>query len=118
VLKAVPLGHLLPWLLVCIRMMVFMPYYRTSHSGMALLGTWASLWSLALTLMGAITAVCAVLERVQARLVWLNTWDPRKLPRIARRKARVSRVESVFGLAFRIPFLAAWLSFSRSRHVL
>ena len=59
VLKAVSVGYLLPWILVWIGMMVFMPSYRASHSGMALLGTWASFWSLALMLMGAITAVFA-----------------------------------------------------------
>ena len=85
---------------------------------MALLGTWASFWSLALTLIGAITVVFAVLERFQERLVWLNTWDPRKLPRVARRKDRVSRVESVFGLAFSILFIAWWLSLSRYGHVI
>ena len=69
-------------------------------------------------LIGAITAVFAVLERVQARLVWLNTWDPRKLPRIARRKDRVSRVESVFGLAFSILYIIWWLSLSSYGHVI
>ena len=42
-----------------------------------------------------------------------ETWDPRKLPRVARHKDRVSRVESVFGLAFSILFIAWWLSLSR-----
>jgi hypothetical protein len=118
VLKAVTFGYLAPWILVWIGMMTFIPSYRASHSGMALLGTWASFWSLALMLVGAITAVFAVLERIQARLVWLNTWDPRKLPRVARRKDRVSRVESVFGLAFSILFIAWWLSLSRYGHVI
>jgi hypothetical protein len=118
VLKAVSLGYLLPWILVWTGMMVFMPSYRASHSGMALFGTCASFWTFALMLMGAITAVFAVLERVQARLVWLNTWDARKLPRVARRKDHVSRVESVFGLAFSILFIAWWLSLSRYGHVI
>jgi hypothetical protein len=118
VLKAVSLGYLLPWILVWIGMMLFIPSYRASHSGMALLGTWASFWSLSLMLIGAITAVFAVLERVQSRLVWLNTWDPRKLPRVARRKDRVSRVESVFGLAFSILYIVWWLSLSRYGHVI
>jgi hypothetical protein len=118
VLKSVTFGYLAPWILVWVGMMVFIPSYRASHSGMALLGTWASFWSLALMLIGAITAVFAVLERVQARLVWLNTWDPRKLPRVARRKDRVSRVEAVFGLAFSILFIAWWLSLSRCGHVI
>ena len=41
VLKAVSLGYLTPWILVWAGMMVFIPSYRASHSGTALLGTWA-----------------------------------------------------------------------------
>jgi hypothetical protein len=118
VLKAVTFGYLAPWILVWAGMMVFMPSYRASHSGMALLGTWANFWSLAFMLFGAITVVFAVLERFQARIIWLNTWDPRKLPRVARRKDRVSLVESVFGLAFSILFIVWWLSLSRYGHVI
>jgi hypothetical protein len=113
VLKAVTFGYLAPWLLVWAGLMIFMPSYRASHTGMALLGTWASFWSLAFMLFGVITIVFAILERFQVRIVWLNTWDPRKLPRIARRKDRVSRVESVFGLAFSILFVIWWLSLPR-----
>jgi hypothetical protein len=118
VLKAVTLGYLGPWILVWIGMMVFMPSYRASHTGMALLETWSHFWTLALTLVGAITVVFAVLERFQARLTWLNTWDPRKLPRVPRPKDRVSRVESVFGLAFSIIFIAWWLSLSHYGQVI
>lgn len=118
VLKAVTLGYLAPWVLVWAGMMVFMPSYRASHSGMALLGTWASFWSLTFMLFGAITVIFAVLERFQARIIWLNAWDPRKLPRVARRKDRISRVESVFGLAFSILYIVWWLSLSRYGHVI
>jgi hypothetical protein len=112
VLKAVTLGYLGPWILVWIGMMVFMPSYRASHSGMALLETWSHFWNLAFMLVGTITVVFAVLERFQARISWLNTWDPRKLRRVPRPKDRVSRVESVFGLAFSILFIVWWLSLS------
>jgi hypothetical protein len=118
VMKAVAFGYLLPWILVWIGMMAFMPSYRASHSGMALLGTWANFWSLAFMLFGAITVAFAVLEKFQARLTWLNTWDPRKLPRVARHKDRVSRVESVFGLAFSILYIIWWLSLPRYGHAI
>jgi hypothetical protein len=118
VLKAVTVGYLVPWILVWLGMMVFMPSYRASHSGVALLGTWANFWNLAFMLFGAITLIFAVLERFQARIIWLNTWDPRKLPRVARPRYRVSRVESVFGLAFSILFIAWWLSLSRYGQVI
>jgi hypothetical protein len=118
VLKAVTFGYLAPWILVWIGMMVFMPSYRASHAGLAFLGTWAHFWSFAFMLFGAITVTFAVLERFQARITWLNTWDPRKLPRVARQKDRVSRVESVFGLAFSILFIVWWLSLSRYGQVI
>jgi hypothetical protein len=118
VLKAVALGYLAPWLLVWAGLMVFSPSYRASHTGMALVGTWTSFWSLALTCFGAITILFAAVERFQGRITWLNTWDPRKLPRVPRPKDRVSRVESVFGLVFSILFVIWWLSLSRYGHVI
>ncbi|MGB8131233.1 MAG: hypothetical protein WCG81_15695 [Candidatus Angelobacter sp.] len=118
VLKAVSFGYLGPWILVWIGMMVFMPAYRASHSGMALLETWTHFWTLAFMLVGAITIVFAVLERCQTRLTWLNIWDPRKLPSVARPKDRVSRVESVFGLAFSILYIAWWLTLPRYGHLI
>ncbi len=68
VLKAVSFGYLGPWILVWIGMMVFMPAYRASHSGMALLETWTHFWTLAFMLVGAITIVFAVLEILRRAL--------------------------------------------------
>ncbi|MGC2744793.1 MAG: hypothetical protein WA672_16580 [Candidatus Angelobacter sp.] len=82
VLKTVTFGYLAPWILVWAGMMVFVPSYRAAHSGAALLGTWAHFCSLAFMLFGVITIVFAVLEKFQLRIPWLNTWDPRKLPRV------------------------------------
>ncbi|MCU1255766.1 MAG: putative rane protein [Candidatus Angelobacter sp.] len=118
VLQAVTFGYLAPWILVWAGMMIFMPSYRASHAGLALLGTWASFWSLAFMLFGVITIVFAVLERFQVRIAWLNKWDPRNLPRVAHRKDRVSRVESIFGLAFSIVYIIWWLSLSRYGNVM
>jgi hypothetical protein len=118
VVMMVAFGYLAPWILVWIGLMVFMPSYRASHMGLAMLGTWASFWSLAFMLFGVITITFAVLERFQARISWLNKWDPRKLPRVARRKDRVSRVESVFGMAFSILFVVWWLGLPRYRHLM
>ena len=118
VVVVVAFGYLAPWILVWAGMMIFMPSYRATHSGMAMLGTWASFWSLAFTLFGVITITFAIMERFQARISWLNQWDPRKLPRVSRRKNRVSRVESVFGLAFSILFVVWWLALSRYGHMM
>lgn len=118
VLKMVAFGYLAPWILVWVVLMLFMPSYRASHTGMALLGVWASFWTLAFMLFGAVTIAFAILDRFQVRITWLNTWDPRKLPRVARRKDRVSRVESVFGLVFSVLFVIWWLALPRYGHAM
>lgn len=113
VLKIVIFCYLAPWVLVWLGMVLFVPTYRAAHPGMALLGTWSTFWMTALSLFGTITVVFAILERIQARLSWLNQWDPRKLPRVKHPKQRVSRVESVFGLVFSIVFVVWWLGLPR-----
>ena len=118
VVMVVAFGYLAPWLLVWVGMMIFMPSYRASHTGMAMLETWASFWNLAFMLFGAITITFAIMDRFQARITWLNQWDPRKLPRVARRKDRVSRIESVFSLVFSISFVIWWLALPRYGHMM
>jgi hypothetical protein len=113
VLKMVAFGYLAPWILVWVVLMLFVPSYRAEHSGLGILGTWASFWGLAFTFFGVITLVFAILERFQGYIRWLNQWDPRKLPRVVERKHRVSRVESVFGLVFSIVFVIWWLGLPR-----
>ena len=116
VLKIVALGYLVPWILVWIGMMLFMPSFRAQHAGLGLLGTWAGFWSAALTLFGFVTLVFAVLERFQSSINRLQRWDPRKLPRVVQRKERVSRVESIFGLLFSVIFVVWWLGLPRYGH--
>jgi hypothetical protein len=116
VLKVVAFGYLAPWILVHVNLMLFWPAYRVEHSGLALLGTWATFWSLAFSLFAVITIVFAVLERFQANIPWLNSWDPRKLPRVTQRKERVSRVESIFGLVFSVIFVLWWLGLPHYAH--
>jgi hypothetical protein len=107
VLKMVTLGYLIPWWVVWVGLMLFMPSYRAEHS---VLGAWSSFWTLALPFFGSITLAFAALERFQSRLRVLEKWDPRKLPAAPKRKDRVSRVESVFELVFSILFVLGWLA--------
>jgi hypothetical protein len=118
VLKIVALGYLVPWVLVWLGLIIFSPSYRAEHTGMALFGTWGSFWSVAISLFGAVTIVFAVLERAQSRLAYFQNWDPRKLPHRPLRKQWVSRVESVFGLAFSVLFVFWWLTLPRFGHFL
>jgi len=118
IVKMVAFGYLAPWIVVWAALMMFVPSYRAQHQGIALLGTWTSFWGLAFNLLGMVTLVFAVMERFQARIYWLNKWDPRKLPRKVVRKQRVSRVESIFGLAFSIVFIVWWLALPRYGHMM
>jgi hypothetical protein len=118
VLKIVTLGYLVPWFLVWIVLTVVVPSHPAINPALALIGGWASLWANIIVIFGSVTLAFAILERVQSAVSAVQQWDPRKLPRVARPKERVSRVESVFGLVFSIVFIAWWLSLSRYGHVM
>jgi len=118
VLKIVALGYLVPWFLVWIVLTVFVHSHPATNPALALIGRWGSLWTTTIIIFGSVTLAFAILERVQSAVSALQQWDPRKLPRMARLKDRVSRVESVFGLVFSIVFIVWWLSLSRYGHVI
>ena len=118
VLKIVALGYLVPWFLTWIVLTVFVPSHPAVNPALALIGRWGSLWTTMVIIFGTVTLAFAILERVQSAMSAVQQWDPRKLPRVARPKERVSRVESVFGLVFSIVFIAWWLSLSRYGHVM
>jgi hypothetical protein len=118
VLKIVAVGYLVPWLLVWIVLMVFVPSHRAVNPALTLVGGWASFWINVFVVFGIVTLVFAILERFQSAMSALQRWDPRKLPRMAHRKERVSRVESVFGMAFSILYVIWWLSLSHYGHVI
>ncbi|HWF03998.1 MAG TPA: hypothetical protein VHA06_09945 [Candidatus Angelobacter sp.] len=113
VLKIVSVAYLVPWLLVWIGVAIFVPRHHADTPLLAALSGWAAMWSNIFFIFGLITLIFAVLERVQAQIPALHTWDPRKLPRVVQRKQRVSRVESIFGLVFSILYVIWWLSLPR-----
>ncbi len=110
VLKMVTVFYLVPWILVWIALVVFVPSHRADNPALTVLGGWASLWTNAFVIFGIITLVFAVLERFQSSLKALEKWDPRKLPAAPKRKDRVPRVESVFELVFSGLFILGWLA--------
>jgi len=113
VLMIVTLGYLVPWLMVWlarIAWVVFAPAtYRPGHAVIVISG-WGSAITTLLIIFGIVTLMFAILERFQLNRALLEKWDPRKLPRATKPKARVSRTESVFGLVFSIFFVVWWLS--------
>ena len=110
VMKAVSLGYLLPWLLVWLGLEAFVPSYRAEHTVM---GVFGSFWRLAVSMLGIITLMFAVLDKFQSKVECLHKWDPRQLPAVPKPKDRVPRVESVFELIFSVLFVMGWLAAPR-----
>ncbi len=98
VLKMVALVYALPWLLVWIGLIVFMPSYRAAHPGFALAGTLWGLVEAMLYLTAAITIAFAVLERMKDKGGLFENWNPRTLPAV-RDPRRIRRFDSLFDLA-------------------
>ncbi len=113
VLKIVMFGYLVPWLLVRTAMVTFAHFYRESSHVLPMITGWGPFWSSIFIIFGIVTLLFVLLERFQSNLSFLDKWDPRKLPRASKRKERVSRTESVFGLVFSIFFVVWWLSMPR-----
>lgn len=113
VLKIVMFGYLVPWLLIRIAMMIFAHFSHESNRVLAMISGWGQFWNSIFIIFGIVTVLFAILERFQSNLSFLDKWDPRKLPRAPKRKERVSRTESIFGLVFSIFFVIWWLSLPR-----
>lgn len=119
VFMIVTLGYLVPWLMVWLArlaLVIFAPAYHLNHTVTVITG-FGTFWNSIVVIFAALTLMFAILERVQSNLPFLDTWDPRKLPRVSKPKQRVSRVESVFGLVFSIFFVVWWLSLPYYGHI-
>jgi hypothetical protein len=107
VLKIVTAFYLVPWVLVWIGITVS----RAAHSGQSLIGSigsfWTSFWPMAFFMVGSVTTVFAILERVQAKSGFLEKWDPRKLPPV-RDPNRIPRTNSVVEVVANLVF-CIWL---------
>src|SRR3954471_16891848 len=108
VLKVVAAFYVAPWILVWIGVAVS----RASHSDQspleAVASFWTAFWPMAFFMVGAITTVFAVLERVQAKSGFMEKWDPRKLPPV-RDPNRIKFSNSVGEVTMNIVFCIWWL---------
>jgi hypothetical protein len=106
VLKVIALFYLAPWVVVFISLMTFSQNYRASHTvGDAA----ATLWSIALTLFGAVTITFVILERAQAKSGFLDKWEPIKLPPV-RNSRQIKRSSSIAEIVANLIFSLWWLS--------
>jgi hypothetical protein len=108
-LKAISLFYLLPWLLVWICLVSFVPSYRASH-GINLASALDSLWNLVIYLFGGATLGFVIAERVLAEKQYFANWNPGQLPKVVKREThkRVPRRESLAGFLADLVVLIAW----------
>lgn len=116
VLKIAAVGYLVPWFVVWLALVIWVPSHRAKNPFLTVLGGWASLWTNIIVLFGLITLTFAVLERIPPAMAAMQKWDPRNLPRLSERKDRVSRTESIFSLVFSVCFIGWWLTLPHYAH--
>ncbi len=98
VLKMVGLCYLVPWLLIWLFLVIFVPSYRAEHPGLALIGSLESFLLIVVFAFTAITVGFAFAERSKI----LERWSPRKLP--VADPNRISRSESIGELVGNLVF--------------
>lgn len=107
VLKVVAAFYMVPWILIWIGIALS----RAAHSGQSLIQAvdsfWTAFWPMAFSMVASVTAVFAILERVQQRSKFMETWDPRKLPPV-RDPNRIPLSNSVSEVIVNIVF-CTWL---------
>jgi hypothetical protein len=105
VLKMVGLFYLVPWLLVWLFLLAFVPSHRAEHS---LLGTLESFLLIVVFAFTTITVGFAIAERSR----FLERWSPRKLP-AERDPNRIPRSESIGDLVGNLVFALWWVGMLR-----
>jgi len=108
VLKIVAFFYMVPCILVWIGIAVS----RASHSGQNLIvaagSFWTSFWPMAFFMIGGVTTVFAILERVQTKSEFLEKWDPLKLPPV-RDPNRIPLVNSIIEVVANLVFCTWWV---------
>jgi hypothetical protein len=114
VLEVVAAFYLLPWVLVWIAMAI----YRPAHFGPslpAMVGSfWTSFWPMAFSMIGSVTIIFAILERVQQKSRFMEKWDPRKLPPV-RDPNRIPLSNSIAELTANMVLFGWWLWWAGGR---
>src|SRR5205807_1757199 len=106
VLKIVAAFYMVPWILVWIGIAVSRAVH-TGHDLQLAASFWTAFWPMAFSMVGSITIIFAILERVQAKSSFMEQWDPRKLPPV-RNPNRIPVANSVIEVAANLVFLL-WL---------
>lgn len=106
VVLMVALCYLVPWILVWWGLVIFGSHHRADFSGAFGLLT-GTFWVTAFIALGAVTAVFAILDRLDSKMNFLQNWDPLKLPAV-RDPQRIPRLSSSIDLGANLAFAAWW----------
>jgi hypothetical protein len=109
VLRMAAWFYFVPWFAVWLCLMVFLPSFRAAHGGVeGLLGLWASMWSVALSLFACVTVAFALVDRYAVTQIANADWDPRKLPRV-KPPSQISRCNTIAEAMWSTIFLLWWV---------
>jgi hypothetical protein len=108
VLKIAAAFYVLPWLLIWVALVLFVPSFRVAHPGLGLFSTLGSLWTSVLSMFAFITAGFAIGEGVQRRSTARRQWDPKSLP-VIRDVLKIPRFSSAAEIVADLLFLAWWV---------
>ncbi len=110
VLKAIAFFYLLPWMLVWICLVIFVPSYR-AENGVNIGNALGSLWMLIVYCTAAVTLTFAVAERMLAKNRLFAKWNPGKLPKVQRdAEKRTSRFDSLAGFVADLVVIVVWIN--------
>jgi hypothetical protein len=114
VLRIALFAYMIPWVLTFIGLVVFSSAYHNgwvAHSWLQNASSlWGSLWNSAFITIGIVTAIFAVLERLQPKTHFLETFEPKSLPPV-RKTAVIPRLNSSFEVGVQV-VVAVWIAFS------
>jgi len=114
VLKIALIGYMIPWVLTFVGFVVFDSAYHNGWVAQSWLqnahSLWGSLWNSAFITIGIVTAIFAILERVQPKTHFLETFEPKSLPAV-RKTAVIPRIGTSIELAVDV-VLAVWIAYS------
>jgi hypothetical protein len=116
VMRSLFFYFLLPWLVLWMGIAIFSPDFRADHPGVALFASLDPWWLACTYSLLFCTLTFVLLDRSQARLRLVDTWNPRSLP-APRDRNRISRGLTLFELTTTVATLALWVQLDGFHHV-
>lgn len=103
---------LLPWLVVWLLLLAFVPSYQTSRDNGVWLGDMWQWWNMSVYSFGIATGVFALIERHQATARFMASFDPTRLP-AARDDRRIRLGATIVEAVLLVIALGVWIDLPR-----